>query len=204
MYSSWNPTAAYDTGPFAEYADDNRFSLGNQLGFWVAPDRGILIWTPVILLLLPALLRSWRELPDWSTSLALGGFGYTLLQGVLSRFSGGDVFYGYRLGLEMLACATPVLAFSAYRMGAVGRALIGPVIGVQFLAIAWGSVRDAAYLPFDQAWHHNAFEVVVRHDGIVGWVAVALALGMGSLVQRMWLSGSPSPEERQQPLIAGT
>jgi hypothetical protein len=187
MYGSWNPTASYDTSPFTDYASSHRFDLVNQLGFWVAPDRGILVWTPVLLLLLPALARAWRELPDWSRSLLWGGVAYTLLQGVLNRFSGGDVFYGYRLELELLACATPALAFCAPRMGRVARTLVGPVLALQFLAIAWGSVRDTAYLPSAQAWHHNAFEVAVQHSGVAGWACVGLAMGIGFLLQRIWV-----------------
>ncbi len=121
MYGTWDPTAAYDAGAFADYAAAHPISLVNQLGFWVAPDRGIFVWTPATLLLLPALVRSWRRLPDWSTSLVWGGLAYTVMQGVLNRFWGGDVFYGYRLGLEMLACAAPALALSAGAHGS-GRA----------------------------------------------------------------------------------
>jgi len=142
-------------------------------------------------------VRSWRELPDWSRSLAWGGLAYTVLQGVLNRFSGGDVFYGYRLELELLACATPALAFASPRMGAVGRWLSGPVLAVQTLAIAWGAVRDTAYLPFDQAWHHNAFEVAVRHAGAAGWCAVMLAMGIGVLLQRMWTERTAAARTRE-------
>jgi alpha-1,2-mannosyltransferase len=194
MYGSWNPTASYDTSPFADYASSHRIDLVNQLGFWVAPDRGILVWTPVTLLLLPALARAWRELPDWSRSLLWGGLAYTVLQGVLNRFSGGDVFYGYRLELELLACATPALAFAAPRMGKVCRALVGPVLALQLLAIAWGSVRDTAYLPSTQAWHRNAFAVAVQHAGVAGWLSVGLALGIGLLLQRMWAERRPGAE----------
>jgi alpha-1,2-mannosyltransferase len=186
MYGTWNPTGSYDTSSYGDYASSNRLSVVNQLGFWVAPDRGILVWTPVIILLLPALVRSWRELPDWSRSLVWSGLAYTVLQGVLNRFSGGDVFYGYRLELEMLASLTPALAFSLPQVGRVARALVGPVVALQFFAIGWGAVRDTAFLPFDQAWHHNAFEVAVRHGGAAGWCGVLLALGLGLLVQRMW------------------
>ena len=204
MYGSWNPTASYDTGPFAQYAEDHRLSLTNQLGLWIAPDRGILAWTPVIVLLVPALVRSWRGLPDWSRSLVWGGLAYTVLQGVLNRFSGGEVFYGYRIGLEMLACLTPALALSARRMGGVARRLVGPVLALQFLAIAWGSMRDSAYIPLTQAWHHNAFEVAVRQAGAAGWFTVVVALGLGVLVQRMWFSGPTASEDHDEQVTAGT
>ena len=130
-------------------------------------------------------MRSWRQLPDWSQSLVWGGLAYTVLQGVLNRFSGGDVFYGYRLGLEMLACATPALALSTPHMGRVARALLGPVIALQLLAISYGAVKDTAYLPFDHAWHHNAFEWAVTHGGVGMWLAVVLAVAIGYLVQRI-------------------
>jgi hypothetical protein len=184
MYGTWNPTASYDTSPFEDYASEHRFSIVNQLGFWISPDRGIFVWTPVALLLLPALVRSWRSLPDWSSSLVWGGLAYTVLQGILNRFWGGDVFYGYRLGLEMLACATPALALSAARMGRIARALFGPVLGVQAIAIAYGAVNDHIWLAGDQAWHHNAFEVALRSNPTL-WVTVVLAAVTGYLVQRV-------------------
>jgi alpha-1,2-mannosyltransferase len=185
MYGTWNPTASYDTTVFEDYAKQNRLSVSNQLGFWIAPDRGILVWTPLVLILLPALVRSWKHLPDWSQSLVWGGLAYTILQGVLNRFSGGDVFYGYRLGLEMLACATPALALSTPRMGQVARTLLGPVIALQLLAISYGAIKDTASIPFDQAWHHNAFEVAVTHGGVAMWTAVVLTVAIGFLVQRI-------------------
>ncbi len=186
MYGTWKPTASYDTGPFEAFASSHLFSVSNQLGLWVSPDRGIQVWTPLVLLLLPALLRSWHELPDWSQSLLWGGLAYTVLQGVLNHFGGGDVFYGYRLGLEVVACATPALALSAPRMGAVVRQLFGPVVALQLLAIWYGATHDHAWLAGDQAWHRNAF-VVSLHGG---WpiVRVMVVVVLGYLAQQGWRS----------------
>jgi hypothetical protein len=78
-------------------------------------------------------------------------------------------------------------------MGVWARRLAGPVIAVQLLAIAWGALRDTAYLPFDQVWHHNAFEVAVRQSGVGGWVAVLLSAGVGVLVQRIWFDSDRRP-----------
>ena len=76
MYGSWNPTGS--TAPAASpMCTRASFSVTNQLGMWVSPDRGILVLTPVLLVLLPALVRSWRSLPDWSTALLVGGLAYT-------------------------------------------------------------------------------------------------------------------------------
>jgi alpha-1,2-mannosyltransferase len=106
MYGVWSPTASYDSSTLSDHAASNRFSIVNQLGMWISPDRGILVWTPVILLLLPALVRSWRDLPDWTRALTWAGLVYTLVQASLGSFTGGEVLYGYRYGLEMLTCAT--------------------------------------------------------------------------------------------------
>ena len=68
----WAPTTA---ATVERHADQYRFSFVNQLGMWVAPDRGILLWTPLVLLLLPALVRSWRELPGLVALPAAGRSG---------------------------------------------------------------------------------------------------------------------------------
>lgn len=169
MYGTWNPTGSYDTGPFATYAEDHRFSVTNQLGFWISPDRGILVWTPILLVLLPALVRSWRDLPDWSRSLLWGGLAYTVLQAVLSRFSGGDNFYGYRLGLEFLAGATPAFGLSIPRAGRWARSLAVPVLIVQFFAVALGSVSDGHYITSEEVWHRNAFVSAMNAAGPAAW-----------------------------------
>ncbi|HET8616275.1 MAG TPA: hypothetical protein VFL94_12180 [Actinomycetales bacterium] len=193
MYGSWNPTASYDTSPFVDYAETNRISIVNQAGLWISPGRGLLVWTPVLLLLLPALVRSWRTLPDWSRALVYGGLVYTLLQGALNRYSGGDHFYGYRLTLELLACATPALAIAAGDLGRVGRGLLGPVLGVQLFAIAIGSVIDGGFVATEDAWHTNGFLLIVDRVGPLGWLMVAVAAGLGHLAGRMLQRRTATP-----------
>jgi alpha-1,2-mannosyltransferase len=184
MYGTWNPTASYPESVISAHAAQYRFDLANQLGMWVSLDRGILVWTPVILVLLPALVRAWRDLPDWSRSLVWGGLAYTILGASLDTFTGGDQFYGYRYGLELLACATPALAMSAPHVGAVARRLLGPVIGLQVLAFALGSPSDSIWLLQRQAWSQNAFVDAVAGMGAAGWVLVAVSLLLGYLGQR--------------------
>lgn len=131
-YGSWNPTAAYNNADtFGQWAGDHGLDILNLTGFFVAPDRGILVWTPLIVLMLPALRRSWAGLPDWSRWLLVGGLAYTLLQGTLSRYSGGDSFFPYRLMLEPLACATPALILSARNMGPAARRVFFHTVVVQ-------------------------------------------------------------------------
>ena len=146
MYGSWDPTSSYDAGAFADYAGTHRLDLVNQLGMWVSPDRGILLWTPV-LLLLPALWRSWPDQPDWAKAFLFAGVGYTLLQASLNRFSGGDQFYGYRLDPRVPGVCLPSAHRGEPLDGCAGPGgLAPPVIAAQFVAIMVGAVNDNAYV----------------------------------------------------------
>jgi hypothetical protein len=199
MYGTWDPTASYDTGVFAEFVVDNRLSPTNQLGFWISPDRGILVWTPLLLLLAPALVRAWRDLPDWSRALLLGGLAYTLLQGTLNRFSGGDTFYGYRLGLEFLACATPAFALAAGHMGRWARRFFGPVAMIQFTLILPGAVTDSYYVAAEDVWTDNAFAMAWRENpAFLTFVLVAMLVA-GVLAQRIWADPGLTTERTSGP-----
>ena len=113
-------------------------------------------------MLLPALVRSWRDLPDWSRWLLVGGVVYTLAQGRLAEFQGGDGFYGYRHGLEFLACAAPAFALSAVRMGRVAQALVGPLLALQFAAISVGAMSDGFFVLRADAWVDNSYWLAPR------------------------------------------
>ena len=197
VYGSWNPMSSYDTGPFEEYAGDHRLDLVNQLGFWVSPDRGILIWTPLIVVLIPALVRSWRSLPDWSRGLAIGALAYTLLQGFLNRFSGGDSFYGYRLTLELLACRAPALALSASRAGRVARLCFAPVLTIQVLVIATGAIVSGLGTRAEDVWTRNSFfsPLATEPAALVSFVLVSLLVGV--LAGRIWADPHVSAPKRQ-------
>jgi hypothetical protein len=196
MYGSWNPTSAYETTAFVDYATD-RLSLANHLGMWVSPGHGILMWTPVILLLLPALARSWRELPDWPKGLLLAGVLYTLLQGSLNRFSGGEFVYGYRLTLELLACAFPALLLASLQLGPVARRVVPPVVAVQLVAILVGAVRDGHYLVASaDSWTDNGFLVALRENPIAIGLVMSYAVLMAALLSRSRLLTPPSATHR--------
>jgi hypothetical protein len=201
MYGTWNPTAAYRTGDFTHYAETHRIDLVNHLGFWVSPDRGILIWTPLVALLLPATVRNWKNLPDWSRYLVLGGIVYTLVQGSLNRFSGGDNFYGYRLGLEIVACLTPALALSARTMGVWSRRLFTPVAALQFAMILPGALLDSFDLNADEVWVNNAFYEVLKTNPRIFPLLMLLIFAWAWLVARIW--ASPGLEKSARPRLSG-
>ncbi len=184
VYGTWNPMGGYGSASVGSSASSYFLDIPNQLGMAIAPDRGILVWTPVVLLMLPALVRSWRTLPEWSRSLLLGGLTYTLVNSALNTFTGGDGFYGYRYGLELLACATPALALSHARMGRPERALFGPVAAVQAFAFLLGGLYENLYLPQTVAWHQNAFVHAVDRIGPAGWGVTALVAFLGYALDR--------------------
>lgn len=186
IYGSWNPMSSYETGKFEAYADRNRLDLVNHLGFWVAPDRGLLVWTPVVLLLLPALMRSWRTLPDWSRALVLGGLAYSAVQGVLDRFGGGDAFYAYRLMIEMLVCLVPALALSAPRAGRWARALFAPVLALQVFVISAGAIDSDLGAGDQDAWRWNSFFSVLAQHPVLLALFLAACVVTGVLGRRIW------------------
>lgn len=198
VFGSWSPAAAYEASDFTAYAGHHLVDPVNHLGFLVAPDRGLLVWTPAIALLLPALVRSWRTIPDVFRWLLLGGAAYTLTQTLLNRFSGGDTFYGYRIGLELVACSAPALALSARRVGRWARRLLAPVLGCQALAIGVGAAASGLYLDHGQIWTNNAFAVVVAHQPMLMTAALALAAGIAELARRLWFvpTAPATPDER--------
>lgn len=195
MYGTFSPFASYTPDYFVDYASTHTLDLVNQLGLWVSPDRGILVWTPLILLLAPAAVRTWREWPPWCRALFLSGLAYTIVQGLLNRFSGGEAFYGYRLGLEFVACAVPGLAFSAVRAGRVVRAALGPAIGLMVGMMLPGAMYDV-FVPLDRVWHDNALLKAFRSAPLrVGAMLVLCALiGLWAQLRVVGRRGAAPPE----------
>jgi hypothetical protein len=181
MYGSWRPTGGYGGGTYVDQLGENGAwtKLVDQAGLWIAPDRGILVWTPILILLLPAVTRSWRSQPDWSRSLLVGGVLYTLVQGQLNGFSGGDAFYGYRLGLEFLAAATPAFALAWPSASPWVRRIAPLVVAAQAAAFSLGAVADSLFLPEARAWTDNAFAFALRtYPGAIAWLALFLLAGV--------------------------
>lgn len=185
IYGTWNPAGSYDSSTLEQHARASWLDLTNQAGMWVAPDRGILVWTPVLLLLLPALVRSWHDQPDWSRALVWSGVLYTLLQAEVNPFGGGEVFYGYRYGLELLGCVAPAFALSTPWMGRWARRLLGPLLGVQLLAIMLGATIDSLWLSGALMWRDNAFVAAEGDLGALWWILLVLFLVLGTVVGRM-------------------
>lgn len=173
--------------------------LANYAGFLVSLDRGFLVWSPVVLLLLPAVWRARRALPDWSLWLALGGLLYTFFQLRLNYFAGGTGFHGYRHGLELLTCLTPALVLSAPWLGRAGRLLVPVVVAAQVAAFTLGAVAEGFFVPLDQVWTDNGFWLALRTSpSVVGaWLAICLAVGLVVAVRYVPSPGHRTSDELQ-------
>lgn len=99
-------------------AADNAASLGSLqhpllrglLGTLFSPVRGVLVLSPFLIMLLPGLVKAWRVAPTWARASATGGIAYMLVQLFGNAFEGGARFYSYRLPIEALTLAVPLLA----------------------------------------------------------------------------------------------
>jgi len=85
---------------------------GEWLGAFLSPERGLLVLSPMLILLLPGLRRAWSIAPDWARASGVGGMFYTGIQLALNPFDGGSAFYSYRISLELLATTSPLLLLS--------------------------------------------------------------------------------------------
>jgi hypothetical protein len=86
--------------------------LGNIILALVHPRRGLFVFSPFLVLLIPGIRAAWRAAPGWVRGSAIGGLLYLLLQLKANRYSGGEFFWGYRYPLETLAAAAPLLLLS--------------------------------------------------------------------------------------------
>jgi len=202
VYGHWTPAGGYRTAD--QYAagvvrTDHLSQLRTYAGLLIAPDRGLLVWSPVLLLLPLAIGRVWRSAPAWTRALAVGGLAYLVVQGLLDGFSGGSGYFGYRLTLEPLGCAFPLLVLAATRMGPVARALIGPLLGLQTGAFAIGAVSHGFFVLPQDVWRDNSIWLAVRTFPSIGAFLVLTTL-VGYLAGRVWrergidtgVSGAPA------------
>ncbi|GAB2755260.1 hypothetical protein GCM10027273_37600 [Nocardioides pakistanensis] len=199
VHGRWSLGGAYTdavieraaTGAGAELGQEQ---LSNYLGFLVSADRGFLVWTPVVLVLLPALLRARRSLPDWALFLLLGGVVYTFFQLRLNHFAGGVGFYGYRHGLELLAAMTPALVLAVPYAGRLARALLPPVLALQAAAMLIGAVIEGLFVDLPEVWTDNSLWLALREAPLLIGTLLTLAVAAGLLVaHRILPERVPSP-----------
>jgi hypothetical protein len=109
-FGTWLPIAGYGAKKVGSVASIGGADfLENVVLGLVHPYRGILIYTPILLLLLPGIDRGWRVAPPWVRSAAVAGVVYAVVQLRANGWYGGLNYFGSRLLLETLVLASPLL-----------------------------------------------------------------------------------------------
>ncbi len=124
--------------------------LTSIVGLLASPSKGFLVLSPFLLVLAVAGLRpAWRHAPSWVRAAAISGAAYLLVQTRVNDFDGGANQLVYRLPLEALTVAAPLLLL-AYRHGVRERPVVEPI----FWATVTFSVglQAVAAIPWDIAY----------------------------------------------------
>jgi hypothetical protein len=138
------------TGGYSSVFADRAASMnmlswaGNVVLALVHPLRGLLVYSPFLILLIPGLPSAWRQAPSWARGSAVGGLAYILLQLKANRYSGGDTFWGYRYPLEMLAATAPLLLLSytewVQKQSAMMKRIFVYAVGASVVITAIGAI----------------------------------------------------------------
>ena len=126
LFGRWLPRAGYRAGASGGElsilervvgTDDSPALWENLWNTLLHPQRGILIYSSFLVVLVFGLRRGWRGSPDWGRASAIAGVAVLLAHLLVlpNSFHGGNDFFGYRVPLEMLTLATPLLAAAAER-----------------------------------------------------------------------------------------
>jgi alpha-1,2-mannosyltransferase len=166
VLGTWDPRGSYSGRDYARLIPgESGGYLHNVLGWFFGWDYGWVWWTPLLFLMIPALVMGWRHAPWWVRTLALGGLVYMFAQIGLNGYTGGRGFWGYRLALEPLVCLAPLALFS-YRSSARLwlRRAVPWVTALQFAIISLGAID----VPLDVMsvdgfeWEPNPIYLLVR------------------------------------------
>jgi alpha-1,2-mannosyltransferase len=110
LYGGWVPSGGYGSGPgkvlATGYTGDSPVIghgpvvvVMNHLGLWIAPDRGILLFTPVLLIVIPLVVLRWRELPECDVVLDDAGQKNAHVGPKIVGIAAGCGLFGFRLML---------------------------------------------------------------------------------------------------------
>jgi alpha-1,2-mannosyltransferase len=160
--------------------------LENVAGTAVSPGRGIFLYSPFLVMLIPGLRSAWRQAPDWVRGSALAGAAYLAAQLYLNRFSGGTYFYGYRLPIESLTLAAPLLlgSYSTWVCEAIARRRVFMGLALASFAVQLlGAFPFTAPIKTQHPWTSSDFAHVLHVLGPTeSVVVVAVAALAGAAV----------------------
>lgn len=185
-------TGGYGSGPLDMLTSrPDRGYLTNLAGFFVSPSRGLVLQAPFLVVLALGVPAAWRACDGWVRAAALGGLGYLLVQARVNGFSGGEDFLVYRLPLEALTVAAPLLAV-AYDRRIAGRRGAATVfwtavawsVAVQAIAAVVWSAGSGTAAP-DAPWGAGEWQQAAREAGVP--LLVALAAAVAAVAVAAWL-----------------
>ena len=159
-------------------------------GDFVSPERGMLVMTPALLLVLPGARAAWAVAPPWVRWSTVAGFAYLVLQLWGIRFGGGDGFYSYRTTLETLSLCVPLLTLMWREWTShtrVRRTTFAALATISVALHAFGAVINwtpggvfnkpwRIYLPVDLAHHIGAAQTTAWLAGTAVAVVTATVL----------------------------
>ena len=136
LFGTWVPVAGYDTTRPAGVATTGLVTTLERVAFTlVHPMRGVLIYTPFLLVLLPFVRHGWRIAPPWVRSAAIGGVIYLAVQLRVNDWHGGTGYFGSRLTLETLTLVAPLLLCTWQAVVRHSERLKGACVGLIVVAV---------------------------------------------------------------------
>jgi hypothetical protein len=207
VWGAWTVFGGYPDSTTASGHAVAAFGAG-IVGTFVSPERGVLVMTPALLLLLPGCRAGWRVAPWWVRSAAVSGVAYVVVQIWVSRFSGGDGFYSYRTPLEGLTLSVPLLTLAWREWTSTTRIRRTAFAGLAAASVAFHAFGAIVHWvpggPNHSPWKtYMPFELA-RHIGVPqtsGWLAVTVVAIVTATVMT-WrhqqpMNGSPDSPHPQ-------
>lgn len=110
VFDSVLPAAGYDVAGHIGVQSRGLAWVGEGLLLGtVGWQRGVLVHSTFLLVLLPLLAGTWRSLAWWERAMAIGGVAYLVVQALLAGTQGGGEFFGYRVQVESVVLLAPAL-----------------------------------------------------------------------------------------------
>jgi alpha-1,2-mannosyltransferase len=193
VFHSPSPLGGYD--PAHVVASSAKLAaLPQQIaGGLVSPARGLLVYSPVLVLMAASLHRAWKVgSPPWVKSAAWGAAAYAAAQLYLVRFTGGDRFYGARVLLESLVLIWPLLvismAWTLARGAWLARAGLAISASASILLVGVGAAADqqsaAPIKPWTEFPPARALEELTFPRGVLVLVVSAMVAACVLLLSR--------------------
>ena len=166
LFGTWLPVAGYSEGRVTAVVTTGGAEFSERLlHAFINPARGVFIYTPLLLILLPGVVRGYRAAPAWVRSAALAGVVYFIVQFRANTWHGGRDFFGNRLALETLVLISPLMLVTFRRVLSgtrFGRRLVTAVaVGSIGLHALGATVWQTGLLGYDgpPTWHRNISEL---------------------------------------------